>query len=113
MLSTKIRTTIIALVAASSFAAASVVPAVSQAMGIKIVSHPMCHISGQEVAPGTEIGVTTQEIGADGRIHTKHEVRRCSSGGQWQTIEVGWDLEAAPPPLVQRPSGPTGPMALK
>jgi hypothetical protein len=93
MLSTKIRTTIIALVAAFSLAGVALVPTGAHAMGIKIIS-TACQT-------GQERTVDTTELRPDG-FHTKHEVQRCS-GGKWRTIEVGFDREAAPPPPSNSP----------
>jgi hypothetical protein len=92
---TKTRTTIIALVAAFGLAGVALVPTAVHAMGIKLIS------TGCQT--GQERTVDTTELRPDG-FHTKHEVQRCS-GGKWQTIEVGFDREAAPSPPSNSPVG--------
>jgi hypothetical protein len=67
MLSTKTRTTIVALVASAGFAAATVAPAASQAQTVRVVSpvtvvHPVAATGGVHAAIS---GHTTGEPGAE------------------------------------------------
>jgi hypothetical protein len=93
MLSTKIRTAIIALVAASSFAAASVVPAVSQAR--VILASETCDREGPSgVFEGSECetkGYETEALpsgeseakpGGEAPSEACHPVTKCGESGE-------------------------------
>jgi len=80
MLSTKIRSTIIALVASSSLAVATVAPAVSQATAKK---SPSTEVTCDGFKPGTVIS-TTHTVRVNGKVVTEFTTsEKCGTDGKW------------------------------
>ena len=88
MLSTKIRTTIVALVASFGVAGMTVVPTVAQAKPkIKGTTVTCPDITGEGLGqPGEIREISYNEIGADGKFHIVTEKKICGSDGKWHTV---------------------------
>jgi hypothetical protein len=123
MLSTKIRTTIIAVITTSSFAGASLVPAVSQARAKKPGTTVTCpDITGGGVGqPGDILTVEWNVILPNGQWGTEKEKKICGSDGKWHKVVdlvvTGGTLPEAPtsapepgsmPPTRLAPRTPAG-----
>jgi len=88
MLTTKTRTTIVALVASASFAVTSVAPAVSSARPVKKIAAVTCpDIDGQGLGAPGEIRTLSQNvIRPDGTWGVQTERKICGSDGKWHTV---------------------------
>jgi hypothetical protein len=88
MLSTEIRTTIIALIASSSFAVSSAVPAVSSARPVKKVTGVTCpDINGAGTGQAGEIRtLESNVINPDGTWGVEKVRKICGSDGKWHTV---------------------------
>jgi hypothetical protein len=88
MLSTKTRTTIIALVASASFVTASAAPAVSSARPVKKGVTVTCpDTTGQGAGQPGEIRTTEWNvILPDGTWGVERETKICGSDGKWHKV---------------------------
>jgi hypothetical protein len=80
----KIRTIIITLIAAGSFATATIAPAVSQADPKSGSTPATCSGGGRE---GDEITVTVT-VTRDGQSVSKSFTEKCESDGKWHVISM-------------------------
>jgi hypothetical protein len=88
MLSNKIRTTIVALVASAGLASAAALPAVSQARPIIKGTKVTCpDIDGQGAGqPGELRTISWNVIQPDGSFKIEKETKICGSDGKWHTV---------------------------
>lgn len=105
MLSTRIRTSLIALVASAGVATASALPAVSQARPIIKTTKVTCpDINGAGAGqPGEQRTLEWNVIRPDGTWGVEKETKICGSDGKWHTVLDREVVTPVTPPIVYAP----------
>jgi hypothetical protein len=104
MLTTKIRTAVIAVVASAGLATASALPALSEARPVLKTPKVTCpDINGAGVGqPGELRTLEWNVIQSDGTFRIEKETKICGSDGKWHTV-VNREVTGTTTPIVSGP----------